>query len=151
MRRPTVCIRLVDGNARRGTRVSTRRCYFRPFAAALPGDDPRSEATLAAVETELAQEGYIYRYRQDERSLGEAEGAFLLCGFLMALGTHQQGREVDAVAWFERNRSACGPPGLLTEEFDVGQRQLRGNVPQAFVHALLFECAARLAKPWNAT
>ena len=118
---------------------------------ALPGDDPRSEATLAAVETELAQEGYIYRYRQDERSLGEAEGAFLLCGFLMALGTHQQGREVDAVAWFERNRSACGPPGLLTEEFDVGQRQLRGNVPQAFVHALLFECAARLAKPWNAT
>lgn len=118
---------------------------------ALPGNDPRSEATLAAVESELGREGYVYRYRQDDRALGEAEGAFLLCGFLMALGTHQQGRTAKAVAWFERNRSACGPPGLLTEEFDVGQRQLRGNVPQAFVHALLLECATRLAKPWDAT
>ena len=42
----------------------------------------------------------------------------------------------------------AGRPALLTEEFDVIQRQLRGNVPQAFVHALLFESAARLARPW---
>ncbi len=48
-----------------------------------------------------------------------------------------------AARWFERNRAACGPPGLLTEEFDVEQRQLRGNLPQAFVHALLLECAAQ--------
>jgi GH15 family glucan-1,4-alpha-glucosidase len=118
---------------------------------ALPGDDPRSEATLVAVETELGREGYVYRYRQDDRPLGKVEGAFLLCGFLMALGSHQQGRQAEAVAWFERGRSACGPPGLLTEEFDVGQRQLRGNVPQAFVHGMLLECAARLPKPWEAT
>jgi len=26
----------------------------------------------------------------------------------------------------------------------VTQRQLRGNLPQAFVHALMLECAARL-------
>ncbi|HZS20272.1 MAG TPA: glycoside hydrolase family 15 protein, partial [Pseudonocardiaceae bacterium] len=53
---------------------------------------------------------------------------------------------VAAARWFERNRTACGPPGLLTEEFDVAQRQLRGNLPQAFVHALLFETAHRLAE-----
>jgi GH15 family glucan-1,4-alpha-glucosidase len=64
----------------------------------------------------------------------------------MALATNQQGREREAIAWFERNRSACGPPGLFTEEFDVGERQLRGNIPQAFVHALLLESAARLAE-----
>ncbi|GAB3686779.1 glycoside hydrolase family 15 protein [Saccharopolyspora tripterygii] len=46
--------------------------------------------------------------------------------------------------WFERNRAACGPPGLFSEEFDVGQRQLRGNFPQAFVHALLLESSVRL-------
>jgi GH15 family glucan-1,4-alpha-glucosidase len=34
---------------------------------------------------------------------------------------------------------------LFTEEFDVDQRQLRGNFPQAFVHALMFEAAHRLA------
>jgi GH15 family glucan-1,4-alpha-glucosidase len=32
---------------------------------------------------------------------------------------------------------------LCSEEFDVRQRQLRGNLPQAFVHALLLECAVR--------
>jgi GH15 family glucan-1,4-alpha-glucosidase len=47
-----------------------------------------------------------------------------------------------AARWFERNRAACGPAGLLSEEFDVTQRQLRGNLPQAFVHAHLLECAA---------
>ena len=31
------------------------------------------------------------------------------------------------------------------EEFDVHQRQLRGNLPQAFVHALLLECAGGLS------
>ncbi len=49
-----------------------------------------------------------------------------------------------AARWFERNRGAFGPPGLFTEEFDVAQRQLRGNLPQAFVHALLFEAAHTL-------
>ncbi|MGW5971114.1 hypothetical protein [Streptomyces sp. NPDC055186] len=42
-------------------------------------------------------------------------------------------------------RAACGPPGLFAEEDDVRQRQLRGNLPQAFVHALLLECAVRLS------
>jgi GH15 family glucan-1,4-alpha-glucosidase len=63
----------------------------------------------------------------------------------MALAANQQGLDREAIAWFERNRSACGPPGLFTEEFDIGERQLRGNIPQAFVHALLLETAARLA------
>ena len=47
--------------------------------------------------------------------------------------------------WFERNRAACGPPELFTEEYDVAQHQLRGNLPQAFVHALMLETAVRLA------
>ena len=49
--------------------------------------------------------------------------------------------------WFERNRAACGSPGLFTEEYDVDQRQLRGNYPQSLVHALLIESARRLAEP----
>lgn len=112
---------------------------------AIPATDPRSIATLAAVQQELTADGYCYRYRPDERPLGQSEGAFLLCGFLMALAYHQQGDVVTAARWFERNRAACGPPGLLCEEFDVGQRQLRGNLPQAFVHALLLECAVTMA------
>ena len=107
-------------------------------------DDPRSVATCAAVERELCDELYCYRYRPDERGLGAAEGAFVLCGFWMALALEQQGRRLQATRWFERNRAVCGPPGLLSEEFDVAQRQMRGNLPQAFAHALLLECAATL-------
>ena len=113
---------------------------------AVAADDPRTLKTLEAVVEELTEDGYAYRYRPDGRPLGQAEGAFLLCGFLVSLAYAQQGQGVAAARWFERNRAACGPPGLLSEEFDVTQRQLRGNLPQAFVHALLLECAIELAK-----
>jgi GH15 family glucan-1,4-alpha-glucosidase len=49
------------------------------------------------------------------------------------------------VRWFERGRAACGPAGIYTEEYDVHQHQLRGNLPQAFVHAALLESAVRLS------
>jgi GH15 family glucan-1,4-alpha-glucosidase len=110
---------------------------------AVPATDRRSIATFEAVRDELVEEDYVYRYRPDERPLGDAEGAFALCGFLMALACLQHGDLVGATGYFERNRGACGPPGLFTEEFDIRERQLRGNLPQAFVHALLIECAVR--------
>ncbi|GLZ54088.1 hypothetical protein Acsp07_37050 [Actinomycetospora sp. NBRC 106378] len=40
--------------------------------------------------------------------------------------------------------TASGARSSLTEDFDVTERQPRGNLPQAFVHALLLECAATL-------
>jgi GH15 family glucan-1,4-alpha-glucosidase len=112
---------------------------------AIAPDDPRTVATLEAVRADLSEDGFVYRFRPEHRSLGQAEGAFLLCGFVMALADHQQGNDFAAVRWFERSRTACGPPGLFTEEYDVVQRQMRGNLPQAFVHALMFETAHRLA------
>ncbi len=121
-----------------------------PVRGATAADDPRTLQTLHAYLTELTQDGYGYRFRHDERPLGAAEGAFVLCGFIVALALHQQGHEVEATRWFERNRAACGSPGLYSEEYDVAERQLRGNLPQAFVHALLLECAVRLSEPWDA-
>ncbi|HLH83421.1 MAG TPA: glycoside hydrolase family 15 protein [Trebonia sp.] len=116
-----------------------------PVRGAVPAGDPRTVATLAAVRGQLSADGFVYRFRHDDRDLGDAEGAFLLCGFMMALAEHQQGSQARALRWFERNRAACGPAGLFCEEYDTTQRQLRGNLPQAFVHALLLECAATLA------
>jgi GH15 family glucan-1,4-alpha-glucosidase len=112
---------------------------------ALPPGDPRTAATAAAVRAELGADGYVYRFRHDARPLHKAEGAFLLCGFWMALHEHFSGNPVAAAHWFERNRGACGPAALYTEEFDVHQRQLRGNLPQAFVHAGMLECAVLLS------
>lgn len=115
-----------------------------PVRGAVTAADPRTRATLDAVRDQLTDDGFVYRFRHDERDLGAAEGAFVLCGFMMALAEHQQGHGHCAMRWFERNRAACGPPGLFCEEYDVTQRQLRGNLPQAFAHALLLECAATL-------
>jgi alpha,alpha-trehalase len=120
---------------------------FPALRGAIPADDPRTLATLHTYARELTEDGYAYRFRPDERPLGESEGAFLLCGFLLSLAFAQQGDVISAARWFERNRAGCGPPGLLAEEFDVTQRQLRGNLPQAFVHALLLECAAEQPAP----
>jgi GH15 family glucan-1,4-alpha-glucosidase len=107
----------------------------------IPADDPRTIATLTAIAEQLTDDGYCYRFRPDERPLGQSEGAFVMCGFLMALAYAQQGDMIRAARWFERNRAACGPAGLLSEEWDVAQRQMRGNLPQAFVHAVMFQCA----------
>jgi hypothetical protein len=113
---------------------------------ALPRSDPRALATIDAVRAELGSDGFVYRYRHDDRPLHLAEGAFLLCGLWMALAAHAGGDPVAAAHWFERNRSACGPAALYTEEYDVHQRQLRGNLPQAFVHAGVLECAVTLSR-----
>ena len=111
---------------------------------AVAADDPRSVATVKAYAHSLTIDGYAYRFRHDERPLGQAEGSFTLCGFLMALATHQQGDRVTAESWWERTRASCGPAILYSEEYDTDERQMRGNLPQAFVHALMLEVAATL-------
>lgn len=45
------------------------------------------------------------------------------------LAEHQQGDQLAAVRYFERNGAACGPLGLLSEEYDVTRRQLRDDLP----------------------
>ncbi len=113
---------------------------------ATPADDRLHLGTLAEVLARLCDDGYVYRYAVDDVPPGTAEGAFLLCGFIVSLAELQQGDVTSAFRFFERNRSAAGSPGLLTEEVDVKQRQLRGNLPQAFVHALLLETSVRLGQ-----
>ncbi|MEV0842451.1 glycoside hydrolase family 15 protein [Actinocatenispora sera] len=114
---------------------------------ATPLSDPRNLATLREYVRRLTSDGFAFRFEHQGCALGEAEGAFLLCGFMLAIAVHRHGDPQAAVRWFERSRTACGPAGLFSEEFDVTQRQLRGNLPQAFVHGALMEAAAVLSRP----
>lgn len=108
-------------------------------------DDPRAVATRTAIGTDLCRDGYLYRFADPDANLGKDEGAFLICSFWMALAKAGAGDHGGAVEWFERTRASCGSSGLFSEEYDVAQRQLRGNIPQAFVHALLVETALELS------
>ncbi len=115
-----------------------------PLYGAVAADDPRTLITLRSVTNSLVSDGYVYRYQPDARPLGEAEGAFQLCVFGLSMAQLQQGDVLAAARTFERGRGACCSTGLFTEEYDVRQRQLRGNLPQAFVHAIFLEAAAKL-------
>jgi hypothetical protein len=136
-----------DGHWQRAPRdaATDAALLFAGIREAVSPDDPRTAATLTAYLRELTVDGYAYRYRHDSRPLHEAEGSFLLCGFATALALFQQRRPTSAVSWFERTRAACGPPGLFSEEYDSHQHQMRGNLPQAFVHALMIETSAALS------
>jgi alpha,alpha-trehalase len=109
---------------------------------ALSPSDPRSAMTRACIAEELTKDHYLYRYKDPGDDLGANEGAFLICNFWMALAQLGAGAPVESARWFERGRSAMSTTGLFSEEFDTGQHQLRGNLPQAFVHAALVEAAA---------
>lgn len=113
---------------------------------AVSPDDPRSLATMEAVKEQLCSDGYVYRFRAGNEPLGHAEGAFLVCGYWLAQAELAAGDTISAVRAFERNRAACGPAGIFSEEYDVHQRQLRGNFPQAFVHAELVHTASLLGQ-----
>jgi hypothetical protein len=123
---------------------------FPALRGALAADDPRSVATLAAYIDQLCQHGYAYRFRHGDMPLSKAEGSFALCGFVTALALDQQGHRDEALRWFERTARCTGSTAIHAEEWDVHEHQLRGNLPQAFVHALHLEAAARLAgDPWS--
>ena len=118
------------------------RAYF--------ADDPRSLRTRECVLAELTDDGHVYRFQHRQRdgsaiALHQAEGAFVLSGFHMSMALLATGDLPGSLRFYERNRGALGPPGLFAEEYDVVQRQLRGNLPQAFVHAAALETGHRLA------
>jgi hypothetical protein len=113
---------------------------------ALAPEDPRSVATRLAVIEELCEDDYIYRYAEPGEPLGRNEGAFLICNFWMSLAYLGCGETTKGAQYFERTRASCSSSGLFSEEYDVAQRQLRGNLPQSFVHALLIETAAAIGR-----
>jgi GH15 family glucan-1,4-alpha-glucosidase len=113
---------------------------------AVAPEDPRSVATRQAIVDDLCEDDYVYRYAEPGEPLSQNEGAFLICNFWMSLAYLGCGEMVRGTQYFERTRASCSSSGLFSEEYDVAQRQMRGNVPQSFVHALLIENAAAIGR-----
>ncbi|MDB5982251.1 MAG: glycoside hydrolase family protein [Pseudomonas sp.] len=112
----------------------------------LPANDPRMIGTVAAIEKTLMQDGLLLRYDADRTPDGVAghEGTFLVCSFWLADVYVLQGRQADAHALFERLCGLCNDVGLLAEQYDVRDKRMLGNFPQAFSHIGIINTALNL-------
>jgi GH15 family glucan-1,4-alpha-glucosidase len=119
-----------------------------PLVGFLPVEDPRVRGTVAAIERELMQDGFVCRYptRQTVDGLPPGEGAFLVCTFWLADCLALLGRHDEARALFERLLALSNDVGLLAEEYDPQARRLLGNFPQAFSHVGLVNTAHNLTR-----
>ena len=133
------------GDAAPSTTGRTPACCCRPSAARFP---PRTPAPSRPSTRSLASSPRTGTSTGSTRTAGRwARPRERSCsaGSPWRSPNGTKGARREAARWYERTAAACGSPGLLAEEYDVRQRQLRGNLPQGFVHALLLETGQQLA------
>ncbi len=112
----------------------------------LKADDPRISGTVEAVEKYLMKDGFVRRYNTDtgHDGLKGTEGAFIACSFWFVDNLTLIGRRDDARAMFKRLTSLATDLGFLSEEYDIENKRLIGNFPQAFSHIALINSAFNL-------
>lgn len=109
----------------------------------LPPDDERFARTITLVESRLLRGAGVYRYLYED-GLPGFEGVFNLCTSWLIRSYILVDRLEDARALFERYAALAGPTGLMSEEHGAHTGRALGNVPQAYTHAGLIECAFAL-------
>jgi GH15 family glucan-1,4-alpha-glucosidase len=132
-----------------GSRDLDASLLMMPLVGFLPPDDPRVTSTVAAIERELVEDGFVRRYACSRSAeidgLPPGERAFIPCTFWLADNFVLQGRREEARRLFERLLRIANDVGLFAEEYDVRGRRLLGNFPQAFSHVSLINTARNLA------
>ncbi len=123
-----------------------------PRTGFMPAADPRMIGTVAAIEQDLFEDGFVLRYRTESNvdGLPPGEGAFLACTFWLVDAYVAQGRRKEAEKLFERLLGLSNDLGLLSEEYEPRAGRLVGNFPQAFSHVALVAAAMSLWKGRNA-
>jgi GH15 family glucan-1,4-alpha-glucosidase len=118
-----------------------------PLVGFIDANDPRMRGTVAAIEHDLLEDGFVRRYRPHEAvdGLPEGEGSFIACTFWLADNYWLQGRHDEAVRVFEGLLTLCNDVGLLAEEYNVASKCQLGNFPQAFSHVMLINTARNLS------
>ncbi|MBX5466928.1 MAG: DUF5911 domain-containing protein [Firmicutes bacterium] len=106
-------------------------------------DAPRFQATLQRIETDLVDNGWVYRYRRD--MFGAAAHPFVLANTWLARVYWRQGRTAEAARALEPVLAARTSLGLLGEHVDQATGVPRGNFPQAFSHLGILQALSEMA------
>lgn len=106
-----------------------------PLYGFLDVNDPIFLETMKRIETDLVENGFVYRYRAD--NMGPALYPFTLAGFWLARVYLRQGERAKADAMIDGQLRAVTNLGLFSEHVDPATFEPHGNFPQAFPHAAL--------------
>ena len=118
-----------------------------PLVGFLPPNDRRVQGTIAAIQRELTQDGFVARYRLSS-TLGElppGQGVFLPCSFwmvdnLLAIGRRQEAEEMFRAAHLAgKRRRLYSPKSTILKP-----ARMLGNFPQAFTHIAFVNSAFNL-------
>ena len=115
----------------------------------LTAEDPRFASTVAAIERELRQGDYIFRYVEDD-DFGAPENAFIVCTYWYIYALVALGRSDEARVLFENLLARHNRHGLIAEHIDVRTGEQWGNFVQTYSMVGLINAAIRLSKRWDA-
>ncbi len=98
---------------------------------------PRLAGTIAAVQRELADGPFVYRYT----GMQHEEGAFLACTFWLVNALAASGDVAAATTLMDQGVELTNDLGLLSEQMDPATGAMLGNVPQGLSHLALINAA----------
>jgi GH15 family glucan-1,4-alpha-glucosidase len=134
-----------------GSTALDASCLRLALVGFLPLDDPRIIGTIDAIQKGLMKDGLVQRYDPGKSSDGlkGGEGTFLACSFWMVTCLWLIDRKQEATEMFDRLLALRNDVGLLSEEYDVQNKRMLGNFPQALSHIALTHAAFTLSGQWT--
>lgn len=115
-----------------------------PLVEFLPFEDVKVQNTIDMTLRELAEDGFVYRYLNED-GLPPEDGAFGLCTFWLIHSLALSRRLDQARDFLYKAACSSNHAGLFSEAIDVETGGFRGNFPHASDHIALINSAVYLA------
>ncbi len=129
----------------KGSKTLDASILLMPLMRFISPIDPKWLSTMAAIESDLAEDAFVYRYRNREvqDGLTGEEGSFTCCSFWFVECLARANQVDKAQLLFEKLLAHGNHLGLFSEQISRSGRQI-GNFPQALTHLALISAATYL-------